>query len=162
MKYFSTIGAIAFLSLLYACAYLDGDGLSKSPEEISYENIQGCYYADKIVLRNYEESDGSRYAYAYCNEICIHDSVAVVREKYFDDVRKMGDVFAASENKSDSDTTFTRKIDLPENEADGSYLYNLRIGKDDFIFESGDYGKRLRGYADKMYLSIREVELCKD
>ena len=162
MKYFSTIGAIAFLSLLYACAYLDGDGLSKSPEEISYENIQGCYYADKIVLRSYEESDGSRYAYVYCNEICIHDSVAVIREKYFDDVRKTGEFFAATENKSDWDTTYSREVILLENEADGSYLYNLRIGKDDFIFESDDHGKHLRGYADTMYLSIRGVELCKD
>jgi hypothetical protein len=162
MKYFSTIGAIAFLSLLYACAYLDGDGLSKSPEEISYENIQGCYYADKIVLRSYEESDGSRYAYAYCNEICIHDSVAVVREKYFDDVRQTNESLVVSESKSDWDSTYTRKINLTENEADGSFLFNLRIGKENFIFESGEDGKRLRGYADKMYLSIREVELCKD
>ena len=160
MNHFITITSISLLSLLYACAYLDGDGLSKSPEETSYENVQGCFYADKIVFQMNAENDDS--GYAYCDEICIHDSVAVIREKYFNDVRKTGDVFAASENKSDSDTTFTRKIDLPENEADGSYLYNLRIGKDDFIFESGDYGKRLRGYADKMYLGVREVELCND
>ncbi|MBR5411816.1 MAG: hypothetical protein IK114_02070 [Fibrobacter sp.] len=156
MKYFGAIGTTVLLSLLYACAYLDGDGLSKSPEEVSYENIQGCYYAHKIVLR------GGDSGYAYCDEICIHDSVAVIREKHFEDVRKTGEFFAATENESDWDTTYSREVVLPENEADGSYLYNLRIGKDDFIFEFDDYGKRLRGFADTMYLSIREVELCKD
>lgn len=160
MKYFITIASVSLLSLLYACAYLDGDGLSKSPEEISYENVQGCYYADKIVFQNNEENDSS--GYAYCDEICIHDSVAVVREKYFDDVRKTNESLVVSESKSDWDSTYTRKIDLTENEADGSFLFNLRIGKENFIFESGEDGKRLRGYADKMYLSIREVELCKD
>lgn len=158
MKYFASIGLISLLSLLYACAYLDGDGLSKSPEEISYENIQGCFYSDKVIFPDYGGDSG----YAYCDEICIHDSVAVYRERYFADVRKTGEVLTVSENKSDWDTTYSHKIVLLENEADGSYLYNLRIGKDDFIYETGDYGKRLRGYGDKMYLSTREVEPCKN
>jgi len=158
MKYFASIGLISLLSLLYACAYLDGDGLSKSPEEISYENIQGCFYSDKVIFPDYGGDSG----YAYCDEICIHDSVAVYRERYFADVRKTGEVLTVSENKSDWDTTYSRKIVLPENEADGSYLYNLRIGEDDFIYEAGDYGKHLRGYGDKMYLSTREVEPCKN
>lgn len=55
MKYFASIGLISLLSLLYACAYLDGDGLSKSPEETSYENIQGCFYSDKVIFPDYGE-----------------------------------------------------------------------------------------------------------
>ena len=66
------------------------------------------------------------------------------------------------EKEFDTDTTYNYKIVLQENEADGSYLYNLRIGWEDFIYEAGDYGKRMRGYGDKMYLSIREVEPCKN
>lgn len=159
MKYFITIALVSLLSMLCACAYIGDNGLSESPEEISYENIQGCFYSDEVIPPDYYWGISG---YAYCNEICIRDSVAVIRKKYFADVKQTGDLFTVSENESDSDTTYSHKIVLPENEADGSYLYNLRIGKDDFIYEADDYGKRLRGYADKMYLNIREVEPCKN
>jgi hypothetical protein len=158
MKYFASIGLISLLSLLYACAYLDGDGLSKSPEETSFENIQGCFYSDEVFPPDYWGNAG----YIFCREICIHDSVAVIREKYFGHIKQTGELITVSENEFDTDTTYNYKIVLQENEADGSYLYNLRIGWEDFIYEAGDYGKRMRGYGDKMYLSTREVEPCKN
>ena len=131
MKYFFTIASVLLLSMLCACAYIDDNGLSESPEETSFENIQGCFYSDEVFPPDYWGNAGYIF-------------------------------FTVSENEFDTDTTYNYKIVLQENEADGSYLYNLRIGWEDFIYEAGDYGKRMRGYGDKMYLSIREVEPCKN
>ena len=98
MKYFFTIVSVLLLSMLCACAYIDDNGLSESPEETSFENIQGCFYSDEVFPPDYWGNAG----YIFCREICIHDSVAVIREKYFGHIKQTGELITVSENEFDT------------------------------------------------------------
>lgn len=140
---------------LYACAYFDSDGLSKSPDEVSYEDLRGCFYRDWMSLE---------YKEAQCKEVCFHDSSATIREKFLYLVVDDSGNVAIDVNPDSKDTTYESKVVLREPEIEGSFTYNLSIEDDCvYIYEDCEYGKCLRSeFWAHIYTNEREKSICDD
>lgn len=163
MKPLLSVLATALMVSLSACAYFDDDGMSKSPEVTSLAEIQGCYYFEKVKQLDYSNIYGEYLTNVYCWEICIQDSIATFHNRFYEDAIDVNGILTIRPHRYDSDTTYRKKVALlPGADVDGTFLYNLKIGKNDFIFESGKYGRSLRDYDNFVYSGNHEVSVCRD
>lgn len=115
---------IALLSLNGCSAYFDEDGLSISPEELSEDDVRGCYFSVGSHTHS-DLKDGIKLYYVECIRECFEDSLVFYFNTtfYTDSSYSKVDWLHPPESKENVENL---RIFHPAKQ--GSFLNNIQIG----------------------------------
>ena len=121
---------MATLILSGCSAYFDEDGLSISPEELSEEEIRGCYFNVDHHTRSKSQNETKLY-YVECIRECFEDSVFF----YFNTTVYTDSTYSKvdwTHSPVTNDEVKYMRVFHPAKQ--GSFLYNIQIGDYSFNY----------------------------